>query len=67
MDVRSYVMGCSKCPIYEVIGGGKPRGVHSLLYFGYTCGWDLFIGGVIVLAKKIIRLWYFTCKHVSLF
>jgi hypothetical protein len=24
--------------------------------------WDLFIGGVIYLAKKIIRWWYFTCK-----
>jgi hypothetical protein len=39
------------------------RGVHSLLYFAYTCVWDLFIGGgVIYLAEKIIRWWYFTCK-----
>ena len=39
-----------------------PRGVHSLLYFAYTCIQDLFIGGVIYLAEKIIRWWYFTCK-----
>jgi hypothetical protein len=31
------------------------RGDHSLLYFAYTCVHDLFIGGVIYLAKKIIR------------
>ena len=40
------------------------RGVHSLLYLAYTCVQDLFIGvGVIYLAKKIIRWWYFTCKN----
>jgi hypothetical protein len=39
------------------------RGDHSLLYFAYTCVRDLFIGGVIYLAKKIIRWWYFTCKE----
>jgi hypothetical protein len=33
---------------------GYPRGDHSLLYFAYTCVWDLFIGGVIYLAKNII-------------
>jgi hypothetical protein len=33
----------------------SPRGDHSLLYFSYTCVQDLFIGGVIYLAKKIIR------------
>jgi hypothetical protein len=46
------------------IGPFGPRGVHSLLYFAYTCVRDLFIGGgeVIYLAKKIIRWWYFTCK-----
>jgi hypothetical protein len=38
------------------------RGDHALLYFAYTCVRDLFIGGVIYLAKKIIRWWYFTCK-----
>jgi hypothetical protein len=43
------------------------RGVHSLLYFAYTCVRDLFIWGVIYLVEKIIRWWYFTCKHVSLF
>jgi hypothetical protein len=31
------------------------RGDHSLLYFAYTCVQGLFIGGVIYLAKKIIR------------
>jgi hypothetical protein len=31
------------------------QGVHSLLYFAYTCVHDLFIGGVIYLARKIIR------------
>jgi hypothetical protein len=40
----------------------EPRGDHSLLYFAYTCVRDLFIGGVIYLAKKIIWWWYFTCK-----
>jgi hypothetical protein len=39
-----------------------PRGDHSLLYFAYMCVRDLFIGGVIYLAIKIIRWWYFTCK-----
>jgi hypothetical protein len=38
------------------------RGVHSLLYFAYTCVRDLFIWRVIYLAKKILRWWYFTCK-----
>jgi hypothetical protein len=32
-----------------------PRGVHSLLFFAYTCVRDLFIEGVIYLAEKIIR------------
>jgi hypothetical protein len=27
------------------------------------CIRDLFIGGVIYLAKKIIRWWYFSCKR----
>jgi len=40
----------------------ETRGVHSLLYFAYTYVRDLFIGGFIYLAKKIIRWWYFTCK-----
>ena len=31
------------------------RGVHSLLYFAYTCLRNLFIGEVIYLAKMIIR------------
>jgi hypothetical protein len=31
------------------------RGDHFLLYFAYTCVRDLFIGGGIYLAKKIIR------------
>jgi hypothetical protein len=43
------------------------RGDHSLLYFAYTCVRDLFIGRVIYLTENIIRWWYFTCKHVSLF
>jgi hypothetical protein len=38
------------------------QGDHSLLNFAYTCVRDLFIGGVIYLAQKIIRWWYFTCK-----
>ena len=42
-------------------------GVYSHLYFAHTCIRDLFIAGVIYLAKKIIWWWYFTCKHVSLF
>ena len=37
------------------IFGNKAQGVHSLLYFAYMCVWDLFIGGVIYLAEKIIR------------
>ena len=41
------------------------RGVHSLLYFAYTCVRDLFIGGVIYLARKIIRWWYFRCKKLE--
>ena len=40
----------------------QARGDHSLLYFAYTCVRDLLFGGVIYLAKKIIRWWYFTCK-----
>jgi hypothetical protein len=40
----------------------RSRGDHSLLYFAYTCVRDLFIGGVVYLAKKIIRWWHFTCK-----
>ena len=41
------------CPGKRVWGGGA-RGVHSLLYFAYTCVHDLFIGGIIYLAKRII-------------
>jgi len=44
---------------------GPSRGDHSLLYFAYTCVRDLFIGGVINPAKKIIRWWYFTCKKLE--
>ena len=28
------------------------RGVHSLLYFAYTCVRDLFIGGLFILQKN---------------
>jgi hypothetical protein len=45
--------------------GWSPWGDHSLLYFAYTCVQDLFIRGVIHLAKKIIRWWYFTCKKLE--
>jgi hypothetical protein len=41
------------------------RGDHSLLCFAYTCIWDLFIGRVIYLAKKIIRWRYFTWKKLE--
>jgi hypothetical protein len=37
------------------IDKNEARGDHSLLYFAYTCVRDLFIGGVIYLAEKIIR------------
>ena len=33
----------------------NPQGVHSLLYFAYTCVWDLFIREVVYLAKRITR------------
>ena len=33
---------------------GLHFGVHSLLYFAYTCVQDLFIGGDIYLVEKII-------------
>jgi len=49
-------------PLHIPHGIPFSRGDHSLLYFAYTCVRDLFIGGgVIYLAKKIIRWWYFTC------
>jgi hypothetical protein len=35
------------------------RGVHSLLYFAYTCVRDLFIGGFIYLAKKYYNVMVF--------
>ena len=54
----NHITTCTK----HQIGAQMPRGVHFLLYFAYTCVRDLFIGGVIYLAKKIIRWWYFTCK-----
>ena len=44
------------CTNLEGDDGHITRGVHSLLYFAYTCVRDLFIEGVIHLAKKIIRL-----------
>jgi hypothetical protein len=46
----------------HVKNGDSSWGDHSLLYFAYTCVRDLVIGGVIYLAKNIIRWWYFTCK-----
>jgi hypothetical protein len=59
---------------------GKIPGRSLPLIFCIQCVRDLFIGGVIYLAKKIIMdgilhvkawkyymWWYFTCKHVSLF
>jgi hypothetical protein len=52
---------CDQCPgrflgiISQNPSVSKSRGDHSLLYFAYTCVRDLFIGGVIYLAKKIIR------------
>ena len=46
---------------------GVARGVHSLLYFAYTCVRDLFIGGLFYLAKKIIRYGIFQNKGVMVF
>ena len=49
--------------VYENPIGNKTmdtRGVHSLLYFAYTCVWDLFIGGLFYLAKKDYKVWYFS-------
>ena len=40
------------CTNLEGDDGHITRGVHSLLYFAYTCVRDLFIEGVIHLAKK---------------
>ena len=39
------------------------RGVHSLLYFAYTCVWDLFfLGGDYLPCKKNYKVIVFTCK-----
>jgi hypothetical protein len=48
-------MDTLKVGINEYCSASEARGDHSLLYFAYTCVRDLFIGGVIYLAKKIIR------------
>ena len=39
-----------------------PRGVHSLLYFAYTCVRDLFIGGLFTLQKKLQGMVFFKIK-----
>jgi hypothetical protein len=36
-----------------------PRGVHSLLYFAYTCVRDLFIGGGYLPCKKDYKVMVF--------
>jgi hypothetical protein len=46
------IMTCKKIVI-EALSELHSRGDHSLLYFAYTCVWDLFNGGVIYLAKKL--------------
>ena len=43
------------CIVHWTTNSLHTRGVHSLLYFAYTCIQDLFIGEVIYLAKMIIR------------
>jgi hypothetical protein len=53
--LRSKITSCERLV-------ARSQGVHSLLYFAYTCVRDLFIVGVIYLAEKSIRWWYFTCK-----
>ena len=42
--------------------GPSSRGVHSLLYFAYTCVLGPIYWGVIYIEKMNIRCWYFTCK-----
>jgi hypothetical protein len=37
-----------------------------LIFCIHVCSGPIYLG-VIYLAEKIIRWWYFTCKHVSLF
>jgi hypothetical protein len=36
-----------------------PRGVHSLLYFAYTCVRDLFMGGGYLPCKKAYKVMVF--------
>jgi hypothetical protein len=56
VNLSPLALSCSRILLVQA------RGVHSLLYFAYTCVRDLFIKGVIYLAKNIIRWWYFTCE-----
>ena len=37
-------------------------GVHSLLYFAYTCTRDLFIGGLFTLQKRLYGMIFFKIK-----
>jgi hypothetical protein len=47
----------SRRPSPSALGGFTPS------YILYTCAFGTYLlGGVIYLAKKIIRWWYFTCK-----
>jgi hypothetical protein len=56
------------------------RGVHSLLYFAYTCVQNLFIGGLFILQKRLegdgilhvnmfhyFKIPYFTCTFSTKF
>ena len=48
-----WLLNSCKIALCQTHVGIESRGVHSLLYFAYTCVRDLFIMGVIYLAKKL--------------
>jgi hypothetical protein len=56
-------------PFYRPVCGTESRAtlVHTLLYSAYTCIRDLFIGGAIYLAEKIIRYDIFQNKEKCLY
>jgi hypothetical protein len=53
------IMFCTTWEPYTICSG-----VHSLLYFAYTCVRDLFIGGVIYLAKNYKVMIFYIYKKI---
>jgi hypothetical protein len=69
MHMLKTCLPCICSNLWVVIKEWRNLGKFTPSYILHTCAFGTYLlgGGGFYFAKKIIRWWYFTCKHVSLF